>query len=560
MTGFPEPGTLTGEAKECGVGERAAPSPDSLRAADILAMHRLAHKADGVQALLRWLARRTGCWVGLVDPAGGVEAASSHGSGPDVMALVADGLRVMRERGLRTFVAGESPGRSGALLAVGVPGDPSGPEPSELVLAVVGPDPLGTAAPVDAVPLLGVCWRARETERTRRRVEIADARGREAVLHLLMSGNLTTAHQIAGALAPRLSDPARFHVVECGAGRRAEAIRVCAELTAGQAWIVRCPVYSDHVLMVAPASLGAVGARPLEAALAAEIEGCVVGTGDALALRDTAAGYEQAFHALAVARGRPERWARFDAALGLPVVAGRHGHAWADRLLAPLTGHVPARATAPDSRALTDTVRSWLSFSSAATRHMKIHRNTLASRLRRVESLLGLDLELVGDQARLDLALRIGALPRVADHRPAGTAGPGGTAEPVGTADAAEPASTADAAGTAGVAGPTGPAPVEDVFEALLRLPAVREWALTQLRPVREEAPALEATLRTWLRNDTRLSATAQALGVSVTGTRKRLMRLEQVMRRSLVRVPNARHDLWLAVEVLDRGRPDRNF
>jgi hypothetical protein len=511
------------------VGVRAASSQDSRRAADILTMHRLARKADGVQALLKWLARRTGCWVGLVDPAGGVQAASPREYDSDVMTLVADGLRVMRERGLRTFVTGESAGRSGALLAVDTPGDLSGPVSSGQVLAVVGPDPLGTAAPADAVPLLGVCWWARETERTRRRVEIADARGREAVLHLLMSGNLTTAHQIAGVLAPRLYDPARFHVVECGVDRRAETIRICAELTGGRAWIVRCPVYSDHVLVVASATPVSADARPLEAALVAEIEGCVVGTGDALGLRDTAVGYEQAFHALAVARGRPERWARFDAGLGLPVVVGRQGRAWADHLLAPLTGHVPARGTDPDSRTLTDTVRSWLAFSSAATRHMKIHRNTLVSRVRSVEVLLGLDLKLVGDQAKLDLALRIGALPRVLDHGPAGAAGP---------------AADGDA----------------DAFEALLRLPAVREWALTQLRPVHEDAPALETTLRTWLRNDARLSATAQALGVSVTGARKRLMRLEQVLRRSLLQAPNARHDLWLAVEVLESGRPDRNF
>ncbi|MEV7865876.1 helix-turn-helix domain-containing protein [Streptomyces sp. NPDC088124] len=510
------------------MGEPVTPSLDSRRAADILTMHRLAGKADSVQALVRWLARRTGCWVGLVDPAGGVQAQSPRECDSDGMTLVADGLRVMRERGLRTFVGGESPGRSAALLAVGIPGDQSGSVPSGPVLAVVGPEPLATAAPADAGPLLGVCWRAQETERARRRVEIADARGREAVLHLLMSGNLTTAHQIASVLAPRLYDPARFHVIECGPGRRAETIRICTELTGGRAWIVGCPVYSDHVLMVAPATPLPAGARPLEAALTAEIEGCVVGTGDALALRDTATGYEQAFHALAVARGRPERWTRFDAALGLPVIVGRHGLTWADHLLVPLAGHVPTRATDPGSRTLTDTLRSWLVFSSAATRHMKIHRNTLASRLRCVEALLGLNLELVGDQAKLDLALRIAELPRVTDHGP-------GTVEPAP------------------------PAPAGDDFETLLRMPAVQEWALTQLRPVHEDAPALEATLRTWLRNDTRLRTTAQVLGVSVTGARKRLIRLEQVLQRSLLRVPNARHDLWLAIEILDHGRPDRN-
>ncbi|HET6856167.1 MAG TPA: helix-turn-helix domain-containing protein, partial [Streptomyces sp.] len=225
-----------------------------------------------------------------------------------------------------------------------------------------------------------------------------------------------------------------------------------------------------------------------------------------------------------------ERWARFDTALGLPVVVGRPGRAWADHLLAPLAGHVPARGSDPDSGTLTDTARSWLAFSSAATRHLKIHRNTLASRLRRIEALLGLDLERVGGQAKLDLALRIGALPQVSDR---------------GTE-----VTTESALPTRG----------EKTFEALLRLPVAREWALTQLRPVREDAPALEATLRAWLRHDARLSATAQEMGVSVTGVRKRLVRLEQILRRSLLRCPNARHDLWLAVEILDGDRLDGNF
>ncbi|MGW7687085.1 helix-turn-helix domain-containing protein [Kribbella sp. NPDC054772] len=485
------------------------------RAADILTMHRLAHKPDGARAIVGWLARRTSCWVGLVDPAGRVRIASARGSDSEVTMLVADGLRVMRERRLRTVVTGESAGRWGVLLSVDVPGDESG-----VVLALVGVDPLGTSAAADAAPLIGVCWWVSETERTRRRLESADARGREAVLHLLMSGNLTTAHQIADLLAPSLSDPARFHVVECGAERRTEAIRICAEHTGGQAWIVRCPVYSDHVLVVASAD--PADARSLETALTSELDDCVVGTGDALALRKMASGYEQAFHALAVARGRPERWARFDGTLGLPVMLGPPGHAWADRLLAPLTKHTPARTADPDSHTLTATVRSWLIFSSAASRHLKIHRNTLAARLRRVEALLGLDLESLGDQAKLDLALRIVALPHLADHEPV-TAGPALDAE----------------------------------FHALLRLPAVREWALTQWRPVHEEAPAMESTLRAWLRHDTRLSTTASALGVSVTGTRKRLTRLEAVLGRSLLRVPNARHDLWLAGEVLDRGEPE---
>jgi PucR C-terminal helix-turn-helix domain len=55
-----------------------------------------------------------------------------------------------------------------------------------------------------------------------------------------------------------------------------------------------------------------------------------------------------------------------------------------------------------------------------------------------------------------------------------------------------------------------------------------------------------------WPANDSRLSGTADALGISVPGARKRLCRLEQILQRSLLQSPSARHDLWLAVHAAD--------
>ncbi|MEV4503871.1 hypothetical protein [Streptomyces klenkii] len=49
-----------------------------------------------------------------------------------------------------------------------------------------------------------LCRRAEHSERHRRRLELAAARSREAVLHLLMNGHLAAAHQVAGALRPPL--------------------------------------------------------------------------------------------------------------------------------------------------------------------------------------------------------------------------------------------------------------------------------------------------------------------------------------------------------------------
>jgi DNA-binding PucR family transcriptional regulator len=175
-----------------------------------------------------------------------------------------------------------------------------------------------------------------------------------------------------------------------------------------------------------------------------------------------------------------------------------------------LITHVPARRSDPDSAELVATARSWLSFSTAATRHLKIHRNTLVTRLGLIGELLGLDLGRVADQAVLDLALRVRAMPHAT------------------TAHEAE---------------------VVDLDD-LLRAPAVREWALATLRPIRD--PALESTLRIWLDRDARLSATADALGVSVPGARKRLGRLERALERSLLQPPSARFDVWLALRAAD--------
>ncbi|MYS86714.1 helix-turn-helix domain-containing protein [Embleya scabrispora] len=490
------------------------------RAADVLTMHRLSRKADGGQALLQWLARHTGCWVGLFDAVGNPIAGASRRPDHAEVATVVEGLTRLRDRDLRTIVLDAGTTEGGVLVVADGPGSRCG-----LVVAVLGARAVLSPTVADAAIMLGGCRRAAENERTRRRVEAADARGREAVLHLLMSGHLATAKQIASTLSPPLHDPARVYVVECKNDRRREVVEACTELTAGRAWIVRCPVYVEHVIVIeaVPPDTGTEDASPLAAGLTARIDTCVVGAGEPLRLHETALGYEQAFHALATARGLSRRWAGFDATLELSAVIGRDGLGWADSLLRPLTEHVPARSSAPTGQELEATARSWLTFSTAATRHLKIHRNTLLARLSRIEELLDLDLERVGDQAKLDLAFRARAVPRGPD------------------ADSAESPTAAST--------PT--------FEELLGTAAARRWALARMRPLRESpnAEPLKAILAAWLSHDGRLSAAAEALGISVTGARKRLIKVEQTLHRSLLSSPSARHDLWLANRILAGDR-----
>ncbi|MBK3530530.1 helix-turn-helix domain-containing protein [Streptomyces sp. MBT67] len=488
-------------------------------------MHRLA-RTGGTAGLLRWLAGRAEGWAGLVGPDGTVLHAAARTAGamvPDVAGLVAEGASALAERGVQAYAVD-----TGAYTALIFPlsvfppgvGDDTGP-----VLAVVTPRPVATGLATllaDVVLPLSLCLQAETLERKRRRVDLAESRGREAVLHLLMTGQLSIAQQVAGALRPRLPDPVRVCVVECSGGGRDEVARVCVDADGGRSWIVRCPVYARHLILVMPAEAKGPepGAVPTDETVAARVGDCVVGVSEPVPLADTATGYRQAFHALAVARELPARHARFGVSPDPALVVGPAGRRWADEVLNPLLTHVPRRPQDPGSQELLATAASWLAFSSHATGHLKVHRNTLAARLRLIGELLGLDLHRLADQAALDLALRVRSTPA-----------PACTPEP---AQSGSPAS-----GTSKAAGG---------LDAILVRPAVRDWADRQLAPVL----GAEETLRTWVRCEGRLGPAAAELGISVPGVRKRLTRLETVLQRSLLRPPSARYDLWLALRSRD--------
>lgn len=479
-------------------------------------MHGLA-RSGGSQELLRWLSGRADGWAGLLGSDGtvlhGVARVPDPASAASA-ALATECAKELTALGARSFSL-EKGAHTALLFSLDAPPDVRAP-----VLAVVGRRPLPEGLPTllaDAALPLAMCWAAETVERKRRRVDLAESRGREAVLHLLMTGQLSIAHQVAGALKPSLPDPVRVCVVECRGRDRDEVARVCADLSGGRSWIVRCPVYARHLILIVPAAPGQADGR-LGQQVASVVDDCVVGVSEDVTLADTATAYRQAFHALAVARGLPERYAHFGSAPEPALVAGAEGARWADALLAPLLAHLPRRGQDPGSQELAATLASWLAFSSHATDHLKIHRNTLAARLRLIGELLELDLNKVADQSALDLALRIRATPAL--PRPA---------RPAGAA----------------------PEPVRSLDE-ILRLPAVRSWAMQQLRPLGEPGADPYTTLRTWLAREAQLGPAAAALGISVPGARKRLTRLETVLQRSLLRTPSARYDLWLAFRALD--------
>ncbi|MEU7725786.1 helix-turn-helix domain-containing protein [Streptomyces sp. NPDC040724] len=460
------------------------------RSDDVLKLHRLAH-SGGSAALLEWLSARLGGWTGVVD--------AERGGGPE---SAVRGAAELTARGVRSAVL-HAPGSATLLFAL---------DGGRALAAVLEQPHHPDAATLlaDAAVLLALVLRAEEAGRREERAALAESRAREAVLHLLMNGRLSTAHQIAEALGPSLPEPMRMYVVECRTGQRAEVARLCEELTDGRAWIVRCPVYVRHLIVLVPAGPAAADHDFLADALVAVAPGCSVGASGELCLREAPAAYTQAFHALAVAREREERHARFGPGPELALAAHGAGAGWAEALLAPLHAYEPRRPQDPGGQELRATAHAWLNFSSHATRLLKIHRNTLAARLRLVEELLGLDLARLGDQASLSLALRLT---------------PG-----------ARRGNDADAAAAPGL-------------DAVLRDPHVSAWARTQLSALSgPDAPSgARATVRAWLAHDAQLGPAAAALGVSAPGARKRLTRIEVLLERSLLQSPSARYDLWLA-------------
>lgn len=467
-------------------------------AGELRAMLRDVEEADGVHRILDRLSQRLRCRAVLVAPSGRVTPAGE----PLPPALAADAQAVADGRADAASLSVDD--RPARVLPLGG----GAPRPVLVVLGRAGqafPPEYREMLAHATIPL-GLAWRTREARQDAARLDVAEARNRAAVLYLLQVGDVAAARLVSNVLGPPLPDTIRVHLVEGSGRRRVDTARWCADTAAGRAWVVRCPVYNRHVVVVARSDADDFvdALRELVAGDAAYH----VGSSEEVALTDFAAAYRHAFHAVAVARHRPERYAAFRDRGELAELLAGVGAAWAAGLLAPLRAYRPARAQDPDADELLMTLTSWLTFHGRAARHLRVHRNTLTTRLRNIESVLGADLADVGTQSRLNLALRLAA--------------------PTGT-----PAASLD---------------------ELLARPEVRGWAQCQLAPLRGSDPRLLDTLRAWLDHGAQVGPAAAALRVSASGLRKRLIRVEELIQRSLLDSPSARYDLCLALESLRHG------
>ncbi|MUL40255.1 PucR family transcriptional regulator [Streptomonospora sp. PA3] len=511
-----------------GTGSPGPRGREPAEAADLRDMQRAAGGADGVRRLLRWLGRRFDAEAALVDADGLVRRAfPAEASGlpwssfapvagdASTLRRPGQGVRAVLERRTRSAVLESRPHE---IHVVAVNDDRPGPA---LLVTVRGRLPAGASTLlIDAAGLLGLCWQAEEAERRQRALATADSRAREAVVQLLIVGAADGASRVAEVLTPSLPERVRVMIVDSPPERRKEVFQRCLTESGGTAWVYRCRVYKRHTIVIAPGGDGPAAPSSLSGVLRSlvrETADIRIGESPGVALGDVGIAYERAFHAVATQPGA-ERHSVFDPREELSLVLGERAHPWARALLGPLLDYIPERRQDPGSGDLLVTLRAWLDFRSRAGRQLNLHRNTVNARLRRIEALLGVHLGDLGTATRLHVALRV-----LAEHR----------TRPFDAGAAAPPD-----------------------LAALLDTAPVRRWADDLLAPVRSEATAhLEPTLRTWLACDGNLDTAAAALGVSVTGVRKRLLKLEKAFGRSLLNGPSARYDLVIAMHVAARAR-----
>jgi hypothetical protein len=460
---------------------------------------------DGVLRVLELLARRFTGEVVLAGPGEGPTVAVPADA-ERLLGMVAEDIARVRSGDVDS-AAVHAGGHDIAVL-------PVGPAPAGPVLVVARRGPLTAehrsllAAAVDP---LWLCWRATIAEQRAERLDTADATVREAVLHLLMVGHLSGARRTAAVLRPALPDLARVYIISGDPGSRGRLSRRCRDVFGEAAWVVPCPVYNGHVIVIAPAESDGASGR-LVRELTETAPETRMGVGLRVALRDVPIGYKQAFHALSVARHRPERYARFAPRGQLAELLGDAGQAWAASTLAPLLAHRPARPQDPDAFELLATLLSWLDFGPQAAAQLKVHRNTLSARLRRIGAELRCDLTRFATRSELYLALQL------IDERPHSK-----------VAEVVE-------------------------LDTLLDRPEIRRWAEIQLSPLLPANRRTQlTTVRTWFQHDLRTAPVATALGISAHGLRKRLARAEELLGRALLVGPSARYDLYLAL----RAHPD---
>lgn len=232
-----------------------------------------------------------------------------------------------------------------------------------------------------------------------------EGRFRTAVFRLLITGDLDGARLPATDLWGGLpEDPVTVLVVSGGAHDRSNLAEV-AEASARHGERIFFADVDDR-LVVLLSGAGRGRARVVEALRA--LPDVVAGESSPVPLAELARGRQEAEQALAAGRrlGRRHTTSADVGADGLlALVSTPDGRAFAEAVLRPLRD-----ADGRGRGELVASLRAWLEHNGhwdGAAATLGVHRHTLRSRIRRIEGLLGRDLDPPGVRAELWTALRL---------------------------------------------------------------------------------------------------------------------------------------------------------
>ncbi|MFI7275649.1 helix-turn-helix domain-containing protein [Streptomyces sp. NPDC049879] len=462
--------------------------------------------------VVAWLGRRTGAEVALICERGTVEAAT-----PGFPGGAPDGFRPLLRRLTRGEMAAAVTEFDGARISLEALGHHR-PRPVLAVLHTGALPPAARSLASRAGSVLALLRGAARAEETARAYRRKAGQVRVAVLMTLLSGKPLLARRITTGAVPALldCDRLRVHLLRCPPGDREPLVSEYEDAVGyhGQGLMIPCPVYDDHVICLVPEPSDAADAPPEHAEapplgpvlrrLVAENPRYALGVSAPHPQSATAVAYEQARHALAMARSARDRTAEYLGPSALEsLLPDGPARAWAHAFLRPLT-------EVPDTHL--DVVRLALTIPRVGVaRLLGISRNTVTARLRTAEDLLKTDLGDLGSRAELALAL---ALTPTADILRA----------------------------------PERPAPA---LTDLLATPPAVAWASALLAPLRPpRRPELLRTARAWTQENGDAQRAASRLGSSRNTVRTRLRTAEQLLGRDFLSTGSGVHDLVLAFRI----------
>ncbi|MCW8099084.1 helix-turn-helix domain-containing protein [Streptomyces tauricus] len=469
--------------------------------------------------VLDWLGRRTGAHVAWIGREGAVEAATAG-----FPRRIADALTEQVERlsGGRLAAATTRVGeREVRLEAFG------GREPRPVLVTVSASALSREAAALasQAGGILDLLGRASDADGGTRGYEAKAAQLRFAVLTALLAGDVTMARRMTTGDVPPLlnAERVRVHLLHCPPADRDRLTRTYLDPSGyhGPGLMVNCPVFKEQLICpVAVEDPESGGGRFRQGEvlrrLVAENPGYALGVSRPHPLAATGEAYNEAVHALAVARNSPGRLAAYRGRPSLVhVLPRRAALAWARAYLEPLQS-VP--------KPTEDVVRLAVTFSrSGVARLLHLSRTTVTAHCRRAEEALGVDLGEVRTRATLDLALSLTAL----------------------QSDPADSAAQTDTVQL--VAPPLG---------ELLRTSPATAWAEPFLRPLRDTRHRdLYVTVEAWIDANTDAQRTAARVGLSRNTVRAHLRAAERLLNRDLLTTGSGVHDLVHALRVTGAGQ-----